>query len=239
MATLSQKFYEATYRVANKSAKPKNLINKLYLILRKFETYRDNVAYRFIPQGGNLIDIGCGNGNLVFKSLSKTKLSIGIDVGRPRLAIAINKAKSLSRNKRNRVKFLVLDVDNRLPYKNNFFDTVTMIAVLEHLFDPYSVLNECKRILKKNGSIIIQVPNLGFFPRRFDVLLGRLPVTSEDEAGWDGGHLHYFTVSTLKELLTSSGFTIKTVTCSGLFAYLRSWWVELLGGDIIVHAVKN
>jgi len=38
------------------------------------------------------------------------------------------------------------------------FDVICLISVLEHLKDPVAVLMECKRILKKNGMLLINVP---------------------------------------------------------------------------------
>ena len=44
-------------------------------------------------------------------------------------------------------------------YENNFFDTILMFHVLEHLDDPVKTLKEIRRILKPNGKLIISTPD--------------------------------------------------------------------------------
>jgi len=47
---------------------------------------------------------------------------------------------------------------HKLPFKANSFDAIIMCEVLEHLIDPKASLAEAKRILKRNGHIIITWP---------------------------------------------------------------------------------
>ncbi|HEC91974.1 MAG TPA: class I SAM-dependent methyltransferase [Candidatus Atribacteria bacterium] len=46
-----------------------------------------------------------------------------------------------------------------LPFKENTFDIIVSYQVLEHTKDPFSVLKESKRVLKKEGIIYFVVPN--------------------------------------------------------------------------------
>lgn len=55
------------------------------------------------------------------------------------------------------------DVDKeRLPYPNNSFDEVYSRNLLEHTSNPFHVLQEMKRVLKKGGKLIIITDNAGF-----------------------------------------------------------------------------
>jgi ubiquinone/menaquinone biosynthesis C-methylase UbiE len=47
-----------------------------------------------------------------------------------------------------------------LPFLNQFFDVITAIAVLEHLFNPPMMMKEINRVLKPLGVFIMQVPNI-------------------------------------------------------------------------------
>ena len=238
MVKLSKLFYESTYKTGYTYKQPKGISGLIFKLFRRFEEYREDAVCNMLPGGGRLLDIGCGDGNLVFKSLDYYSEIYGMDIAGTRLKVARKKRNGLKPRDRKKIKFVLADADQPFPFKNSFFNAVTLVATLEHFFDPYFILGETKRVLKTGGRIIIEVPNLGYLPRRLCVLTGNLPVTSEDEAGWDGGHLHYFTFKTLKELLKVVGFTAEEETCSGIFAGLRRWWLPLLAADIIISAKK-
>jgi ubiquinone/menaquinone biosynthesis C-methylase UbiE len=53
--------------------------------------------------------------------------------------------------------FLDLSTDS-LPFSDNFFDTIYLNDVLEHIFNPFHLLSELKRVLTDKGCIIISVP---------------------------------------------------------------------------------
>ncbi len=56
-----------------------------------------------------------------------------------------------------------LDINNKpLPYKDNSIDIVICTEVLEHVYKPFFVLEEMKRVLKKGGLLVITSPF--FFP---------------------------------------------------------------------------
>ena len=45
-------------------------------------------------------------------------------------------------------------------YKNISFDYILFADVLEHLYDPWKVLLECKKLLANSGKILISIPNI-------------------------------------------------------------------------------
>lgn len=53
---------------------------------------------------------------------------------------------------------VLADLNNVLPIKDEVADTVISLSVIEHLSNPQLMLNESYRILKKNGSLLMQVP---------------------------------------------------------------------------------
>lgn len=239
MINVKQRYYENVYPKAGNRMRIKGILGKIYLMLKRFEYHREDAVYDLSEGSNKYLDIGCGEGNLVFRMLDKTNFAYGMDIAGTRIQKAGNCIKKLKSKDKSRVKFIIGDADEKLPFPENTFDCITMVASLEHFFDPYKALSETARILNKNGKLIVQVPNIAFIQRRLAILFGHLPVTSEDEKGWDGGHLHYFTDSSLEKLLSDSGFLINKVICSGVFACLRSWWVSLLGADIIIRAIKK
>lgn len=93
------------------------------------------------------------------------------------------------------------------------FDVITVMAVLEHY--PHSLkvfMNNVKALLRADGRIYLEVPNIAYLPRRIRFLFGQSPLTPlEDIFRSDVpfiGHHHEFTMSELRNLAQLSGLTV-------------------------------
>jgi 2-polyprenyl-3-methyl-5-hydroxy-6-metoxy-1,4-benzoquinol methylase len=234
------------YDLYEKQYSEKKLINKLSFpflrrLFSRFDTHREDVAVHLLNAGEKLLDIGSGNGSLIFKAYPKFKELYGIDISASRVKEAkISLEKEYS--KFSNVYFSNCNVNQRINFPHNMFDAITCIAVIEHVFDPYFIVQEVLRLLKSGGIFVSQVPNIAYIRHRIHLFFGKLPVTSSPynwkDIGWDGGHLHYFTQRTYCRFLEENGFSIIKVTGSGLFAKFRNFYPALLTGDICVKAKK-
>lgn len=110
-----------------------------------------------IPSG-KVLDVGSADGVFTNVILKKTKAKeiIGIDVLATSVAWANKHWK-----KTRQLKFKLGDA-HKLQFKNNTFDAVFALEVMEHVFEPQKVFKEIKRVLKKNGYVIILVPSDNF-----------------------------------------------------------------------------
>lgn len=100
-----------------------------------------------------------------------------------------------------------LDIDSNyledIAFPDETFDVITLFDVLEHIPNMNTFINEVKRILKNNGLIVLQSPNLN-------------SLMSEITKGkwyWLGppDHLYHFTPDAMTRFLRSHGFSIKEV----------------------------
>ncbi len=125
----------------------------------------------------------------------------------------------------------------KLPFDNNYFDTVTCLAVLTQVFDLYSLIWEIYRILKPGGDLIVSVPNLASFSNRIRILCGRRPVASLDP-GYSGGQLHNFTLYDLCKFLKHSNSKVVIKEGTGGWMQLKRLWLSLLSGELVIECVK-
>jgi 2-polyprenyl-3-methyl-5-hydroxy-6-metoxy-1,4-benzoquinol methylase len=125
----------------------------------KKEEHLAKTDYRFFAlkdfikvKKGIFLDIGCGGGSFtqtVASYYPKAKL-YGCDISRK----AIFYANKMSGGK---VKYAVIK-NNKLPYKDNFFDVCVCLDVVEHVPDCNFFLSEISRVLKKHGLCYFAIP---------------------------------------------------------------------------------
>lgn len=197
---------------------------------------RFDAAAALLGSGRHLLDAGCGPGVLIDHVRGRFERYTAVDVSEVALELARKRPSARD------VEFVRGSLDERLPFADATFDAVCCIAVIEHVVDPYAAVTELGRVLAPNGLLVAEVPNLAYVKRRIALALGRLPETSDDgftpEFGWDGGHLHAFTVDSFSGLLRWAGFRVERVSGAGIFARARRIRPSLLCGDVMVAARK-
>lgn len=111
---------------------------------------------RYLNKKDVVLDLGSNSGQLSLKIASRVKQVIGLDIDRGLIEIAKREAQ---KNKIKNVRFLSFDANNKLPFKNNFFDKVICSDVLEHLEKRDFALSEIKRVLKGSGFLLLVTDN--------------------------------------------------------------------------------
>jgi len=97
---------------------------------------------------------------------------------------------------------------NRLPcnLKNRKFDIIIFADILEHLYDPFSVLSLYQSLLKPDGEIIISLPNVVIWDVRLKFLFGAFNYT--DTGTCDRTHIRFFTLSSMRRLIKAARLKI-------------------------------
>tara|TARA_R110000868_G_scaffold32036_8_gene116944 strand:- start:9255 stop:9941 length:687 start_codon:yes stop_codon:yes gene_type:complete len=129
-----------------------------------------------------------------------------------------------------------VNLDEGWPFEDSSADVVMAMMVFEHLFDPFHSFGELARILKPSGKAFVNLPNVGSIKCRWDLLRGRLPMTSTADwfelRQWDGGHLHYFTVGEVRRLAAFSGLKVTQIYPVGGRLWLKKLWPGLFCHEI-------
>lgn len=125
---------------------------------------RDILIKEQIYPGASVLDIGCGDGRLIYflQTTNKNECK-GLDVSKRAIFLA-----KKSGVRAARVKNLVEALKHEGKY-----DYVILSEFIEHISDPESVLKEVSKIFKK--AVIITIPNIGHLSCRLRLLTGRFP----------------------------------------------------------------
>jgi len=189
------------YNNANSSI----LKNLLYLDPYRLEETKYKIMYLKNIKG-KLLDIGCGNGVFMDFMTKHGWETMGIDFDEK--AVDITKSKNLN------VKLGGLKEQH---FPSDYFDAITLSHVIEHIYNPISLLKECYRILKKTGKVVISTPNNQSLGHKYF------------KNNWRGleppRHIHIFSPISLIHLINLSGFkkfTFFTSSRAAEFIYMFS-----------------
>jgi SAM-dependent methyltransferase len=186
------------------------------------------VAYA--GEGASILDVGCGNGHLLFQLRHKFTELHGLEYSGARLRQAQANLAEWS------FHGLHGSAEDMHVYPDNTFDCLVSADTIEHIPDVYRAAKECYRVLKPGGRLVMNTPNIAFVKKRLLLLVGRFPSTSQANEGFgsdvlfDGGHLHYFSFRSLGLLLTRAGFVLERRVGYGALGRLHNLYPPLLSG---------
>ncbi len=159
-------------------------------------------AYDKIKEDSVVLELGPSNGNLVYH-LTRDKHCIADIVELD--AEAGTLAARFCRNSCIGAQEGDLEKDEWFQLlKENRYDHIVLLDVLEHLRKPEKVLEKLRLLLKDSGSILISVPNIAHNSVLLNLLQNRFEYSSVGLL--DDTHLHFFTYQSIKQLLNENGF---------------------------------
>ena len=169
---------------------------------------------------GKILEIGSGLGN-ISKFFLREDCEIMLTDFRTEYCLALReKFESFSNLLGvNNIDLGHPDFDNVYSNFFNSFDTVFALNVIEHIEDDILAVQNCKKLLKENGNLIILVPAYNSLYNKFDEELG---------------HFRRYTRQSLSKLLNRNGLEILHAQYFNLFGIL-GWFYsgKVLGNDMI------
>jgi ubiquinone/menaquinone biosynthesis C-methylase UbiE len=123
-----------------------------------------------------MLDIGCGWEARLLRELEPhIGRGVGVDFKAPNL-------------KTDRLETISVILEKKLPFQDQSFDLITMLAVLEHLDHPDAILKEISRLLRPGGGLLLTVPSWHAKPV-LEFLAFRIGIINPDEIR---DHKRYF-----------------------------------------------
>ncbi len=180
------------------------LYDRAQIVARRLMTaFQHPTEWLDIPPGGTALDVGSGPGN-VTASLARAAgpegLALGVDISEPMLARAVRAEAG------PQVGFLRADAQ-RLPFRDQTFDAVLSIAMLQLIPKPSAALAEMARVLRPGARMAVMVPTA----RRAGALTRLLP---------DGG-AHFFTEDEIGDTLEDLGLVKVRTKSVGTIQWVR------------------
>ena len=173
----------------------------------------------FIPIGVNsVLEIGCGAG--AFGALVKQQHGgcryVGVEL--------TDQAAHLARTHLDEV--IVANIEQTpLSFPPASFDCLVCNDVLEHLVDPWAILQTLTGFVRPGGYIVISLPNV-----RFSEVVKNLVVRKrweyEEQGVLDRTHLRFFTEFSVRGLFESAG--LEVLELRGINAIKYAWRLRLL-----------
>ena len=140
-----------------------------------------------LPPGARVLDVGCGRGVVLGPLAERGFEAHGVEI-----------SEHATRGADPRASIRIAGDLVEAGYEKDSFDQIVIWHVLEHLRQPLETLEECRRILKPGGRLVVAVPNFSSWQAR---LAG---------ASWfhldAPRHLFHFPLASLRQLLERCGF---------------------------------
>ena len=180
--------YYPTAYYGSEGQKFESLIERF---LKVVSSRQASMIARAIPDGGSVLDIGCGRGMLLERLADQ-----GCEVHGTELS------KDAAVGADERIDLHVCPTLQAAGFDDNRFDAVVIWHVLEHLSDPRRTIDEIQRVLRPGGKLFVAVPNFGSLQAR---LFGHAWFHLDPPR-----HLYHFTASGLRRLLEDCGFALSS-----------------------------
>lgn len=156
-----------------------------------------------------IFDLGCGNGS-VAAHLSDRAEVVGIDPS-PSAVEHANQAYP-------KLNIEIGSAYDDLAAKYGSFQAVVSLEVVEHLYDPRRYANTIFDLLEPGGVAIISTPYHGYWKNLAVAVAGGFD--THFTALWDGGHIKFWSIKTLSELMNEAGFEVEAVHRVGRIPHL-------------------
>jgi len=164
---------------------------------RSVRTSRVREVLALVGSQGHVLDIGCNNGAIAAELARRGNHVFGADL--PSVVV-------IARTNFPDLGCLALDASRPFPIADACLDAILSTELIEHLADDMRFLEECARVLRCGGRLVLSTPNLAYVRNRAYLLFGKYV---EDPA-----HVRFYTFPSLKAKMARVGFGVIAERCA-------------------------
>lgn len=147
---------------------------------------------KHVKPGGRVLDIGAGDGTYAVQNPQYEWHGLDINI---------------SKCQGKKITAVEWDLEQvPYPYPDQHFDAIVTSELLEHLFTPEKVIDQAKRMLKRDGVFIVTTPQHTWI---VNVLQGFDNLVYDSDLSWRREHIRTYTYEAHRKLLARSGFGIE------------------------------
>ena len=177
-----------------------------------------NTIVSWVPEGGKVLDLGCGDGELLHRLQAEKRVEgLGVDIDPANIIAAVGKGLCVVQQ----------DMEDGLQnFEGSRFDAVIIAYSLQVLERPHAVL---ERIASIGNEAIVTFPNFGHWRSRLSLLLGgRMPQTKALPYSWfDSPNIHFCTVADFEALCKDLNVAVVERRMSSGVGLLAELWPNL------------
>jgi ubiquinone/menaquinone biosynthesis C-methylase UbiE len=167
----------------------------------------DQLIRPHLRAGSQLLEIGCGAGNLLLQATVRGSYPVALDLSMQALTFVRSRLEEAQSGNEAPSGFACTQaVGESLPLADESFDCVLMSEMIEHLEAPQISIREAVRVLSPGGRLLITTPNYRSFWPLMEWTVDRLNLAPK-MAGEQ--HISHFHLSSLKKMLIESGLEIE------------------------------
>lgn len=174
---------------------------------KKPESYFSKARADFVSRlprdiTASILEVGCGTG--ATGALALDRGCCGRYVGIELFESAAKEARDVLTD------VLVGDVEKiDLPWRPASFDALILSEVLEHLVEPWRVLERLHTVLRPGALVLASSPNISHWRVIRELALGRFELA--DQGVFDRTHMRWFTPDTFAAMFERAGFRVQHV----------------------------
>ena len=157
------------------------------------------LIYDWIPAGSRVLDLGCGEGELLAELVARKNCSgYGVEIDTEGVLASIGRG----------INVIQADLEQGLQdFGDNSFDVIVLSQTIQSMQNTETILQDLTRVAKQ---AIVSFPNFGYWRNRLQIALGgHMPVSERMPYQWyNTPNIHWCTLQDFDALCAKNGIRV-------------------------------